>query len=109
MATPSVVFQRQRHIGFFAYILKSAPARMTTLDTNRMMIVYFCCSALDILGALDDEAFIDKKAVVDWILRMQVLPTHGDGAAWAKGASRTSEGEVAEEEDSVDSVEGGSD
>lgn len=55
--------------------LKVLPGQMTVLDTNRLSIVFFSVSALDLLGKLD-EALGDKKkrSVIDWIYALQVLP-----------------------------------
>ena len=72
-------FDRKRHIRYFAHSLRSLPSAYSNLDTNRLTLVHFSVQSLDLLGVLDDEDMlnilsIDKKAVVDWIYSLQVLP-----------------------------------
>jgi len=55
--------------------LKVLPSVMTMLDTNRLSIVFFSVSSLDLIGCLDG---IDRKAVVEWIYALQVLPEKGE-------------------------------
>ncbi|KJE91609.1 geranylgeranyltransferase beta subunit [Capsaspora owczarzaki ATCC 30864] len=66
-------FIRQRHAKYFAMCLKVLPRSMATLDTQRMTLVYFAVSGLDLLNSL---ALIESRraAIIDWVYAMQVLP-----------------------------------
>ena len=65
-----------RHIKYFLTNLRGLPTPYSAADTNRMTLVFFCVSALDILGALEgDDAVLtqaDKDRIIDWIYANQV-------------------------------------
>lgn len=61
---------REAHIRFFVSCLETGfPEQFVSLDTSRLTAVYFAVLGLDMLGALDQ---IDKRAVVSYILAMQI-------------------------------------
>lgn len=63
--------QRDLHIRYFTNCLNGLPGPYKSLDTNRVVLVYFAVSALDILGALD--SYPHKQSVIDWIYSHQVV------------------------------------
>ncbi len=63
-------------------MLHSLPAPYTSLDSNRMMVLYFCLSALDILGAVD-SLMLEKTELINWIYRHQVFNRAGDPGSCA--------------------------
>lgn len=84
---------RNKHIKYFQRLIKSLPEPYGTLDSNRIMVLYFCCNALDILGVLNtidtnssgsvkssttasstssQDLSIDPAAIIEWIYSMQV-------------------------------------
>jgi geranylgeranyl transferase type-1 subunit beta len=58
--------------------LNAFPVQYQSLDPNRMTILYFTISGLDILGQI--ESISNKQAIIDWVYAQQVLPaSDGDG------------------------------
>mmetsp|Transcript_21508 Transcript_21508/g.40150 ORF Transcript_21508/g.40150 Transcript_21508/m.40150 type:complete len:361 (-) Transcript_21508:393-1475(-) len=65
------------HANYFARFLQLLPDAYTSLDTNRMMLVYFACSALDTLDKLD--LVKNKQEVIDFVYSNQVVITDRNG------------------------------
>lgn len=84
---------RSKHIRYFQSLIKGLPEPYASLDSNRLMVLYFCCNALDIMGVLNtidmhssgtvkasskpsitagDDLGIDPAALIEWIYSMQV-------------------------------------
>jgi geranylgeranyl transferase type-1 subunit beta len=72
-----VQFEKQRHITYWLRCLKMfLPAAYQSLDGNRMMIVYFSLSALDLLDSLFSKTTeTERMDYADWIYSCQ----HPDG------------------------------
>eukprot|EP01027_Heterolobosea_sp_BB2_P018269 GEZU01025761.1.p1 GENE.GEZU01025761.1~~GEZU01025761.1.p1 ORF type:complete len:203 (-),score=31.22 GEZU01025761.1:475-1083(-) len=68
--------EREKHIRYFQHHLKILPHHYTSLDTNRMTLLFFCVVGLDILGALD--TIDNKQEIIDWIYAQQVKPASPD-------------------------------
>ena len=71
------VFDRERHIKYFAHHLVQLPYPYSSLDTNRLTLVHFAVHALDMLGVWDDDATVqtlglNKQHIIDWIYGLQV-------------------------------------
>lgn len=65
-------FDKEKLIKFFMRSLYVIPAHYQGQDPNRLTLLYFTVSGLDILGALDK---IENPArIIDWIYSLQVLP-----------------------------------
>lgn len=64
---------REKHIAFFRRCLGVIPSMFQEFDPNRMTILFFCISGLDLLKALNvlDES---KQDIIDWIYAQQILP-----------------------------------
>jgi geranylgeranyl transferase type-1 subunit beta len=79
------------HVRYFASCLRRLPAGYSSLDTNRLTLVHFCCHALDLLGYWDPNASSGddddddddndgndnekeclRRNVIDWIYSLQV-------------------------------------
>jgi geranylgeranyl transferase type-1 subunit beta len=60
---------------------------MESVDSNRMTLVFFAISGLDLLGTLDAKLTPERKAeIIDWIYALQVVvPRHPAGAAGGGG------------------------
>ena len=76
-------FERLRHIRYFTNSLQNLPKQYSSADTNRLTLVHFCIQALDILGCLpgvgccgrvEEEVYISRNAIVEWIYGLQTLP-----------------------------------
>jgi len=66
----------ERHVKFFTMHLRCMPQGYESLDTSRMTLLYFCLSALDVLGALDQPSphRPTNEQLIDWIYAQQVHP-----------------------------------
>lgn len=66
------VFQREKHIKFLLRHLTILPTEYTGLDSNKMTLIYFIVSSLDVMGELD--RIPNKQSIVDFVYSCQVLP-----------------------------------
>ena len=80
---PALALNRKRTIAYFLYHMRMLPTAYDGLDTNRMTALYFCLSALDLLGALE-HLEQPKESIVEWIYSLQVLPNAEMGAGGQK-------------------------
>lgn len=69
---------RELHVRYFNSFLGLVPSAYTSLDTSRLMMVYFALNALDMLGALDRVP--NKQEIIDWVYANQVRVTDSNGA-----------------------------
>jgi len=68
-------FTLSKHGTYFKRHMMRLPHHYKTMDTNRLTLLYFCLSGLDLLGMLDD---VDKAEVVRYIYSLQSpLQDHG--------------------------------
>lgn len=51
------------------------PAPYASQDSNRLTLIYFVVSSLDLVGKLD---LVDRKQIIDFIYSQQVLPDSSD-------------------------------
>mmetsp|Transcript_16250 Transcript_16250/g.35561 ORF Transcript_16250/g.35561 Transcript_16250/m.35561 type:complete len:410 (-) Transcript_16250:155-1384(-) len=61
-------FSVKKHAIFFQQQLEKMPEPYKTMDVNRLTLLYFCISGLDLLGALDS---IDKERIIRFIYSYQ--------------------------------------
>eukprot|EP00475_Leptophrys_vorax_P027592 TRINITY_DN3933_c0_g1_i5.p1 TRINITY_DN3933_c0_g1~~TRINITY_DN3933_c0_g1_i5.p1 ORF type:complete len:344 (+),score=68.75 TRINITY_DN3933_c0_g1_i5:1164-2195(+) len=66
-------FNTEMNISMYRRFLNTFPVQYQSLDPNRMTILYFTLSAMDILDKLD--LVPDKPAIIDWVYAQQVLPS----------------------------------
>ncbi|TYJ57561.1 hypothetical protein B9479_001643 [Cryptococcus floricola] len=65
-------FKRNAHINYFRRCLMALPTAAEGHDSNRITIAYFCLSALDLLGALQDKTSEEQRnGWIDWIWTLQ--------------------------------------
>ncbi|RSH89479.1 hypothetical protein EHS25_002028 [Saitozyma podzolica] len=65
-------FRRNAHVAYFQRCLRALPTAAQGHDPNRITIAYFCLSALDLLGALDDHVALEQRqSWADWIWSLQ--------------------------------------
>lgn len=64
---------KERLVKFFLRTLYIIPSKYQSQDPNRLTLLYFTISGLDILGALDKVE--NKARIIDWIYSLQVLPS----------------------------------
>jgi geranylgeranyl transferase type-1 subunit beta len=91
-STSISVFDRERHIKYFAHHLVQLPYPYTSLDTNRLTLVHFAAHALEMLGVWDDperlsKLGLNKQAIIDWIYNLQVCCSGGDNVAGFTGGT----------------------
>eukprot|EP00746_Dinoflagellata_sp_MGD_P140523 gnl/MRDRNA2_/MRDRNA2_73756_c0_seq1.p1 gnl/MRDRNA2_/MRDRNA2_73756_c0~~gnl/MRDRNA2_/MRDRNA2_73756_c0_seq1.p1 ORF type:complete len:399 (+),score=31.33 gnl/MRDRNA2_/MRDRNA2_73756_c0_seq1:89-1285(+) len=68
-------FSWSKHATYFLKHLEAMPGQYRTMDNNRLTLMYFCVSGLDILGRLGD---IDKQRAVNYVYSQQsTLARHG--------------------------------
>lgn len=67
---------KEKLIKFFMRSLFVIPNHYQSQDPNRLTLLYFTISGLDILGALDRVE--NKARIVDWVYSLQVLPSASD-------------------------------
>jgi geranylgeranyl transferase type-1 subunit beta len=70
-------FDKERHVRYFAYTLRTLPEPYVKLDTNRLTLVHFATHALDMLGVWDDETTLEamrlsKTSIIEWIYSLQL-------------------------------------
>lgn len=65
-------FDKEINVGMFRRFLNIFPVQYQSLDPNRMTILYFAVSAMDILGELDK---VDKQGTIEWVYAQQVQPS----------------------------------
>jgi len=63
-----VEFLLERHGAYFKENMKSLPSFYATMDSNRLTLLYFCVSGLDLLGMLDT---VDKDSIVRYVYSLQ--------------------------------------
>lgn len=61
-------FAIERHGAYFRQHMQCFPSPYKTMDTNRLTLLYFCISGLDLLGLLDT---VDREAVIEFIYSWQ--------------------------------------
>ena len=79
--------ERAKHVGFFKRHLELLPQPYEAADHQRMTLVYFSLSALDLLGALDS---VDAGPIVEWVYAQQIIPSaeSGCGEEWRRAGFR---------------------
>jgi geranylgeranyl transferase type-1 subunit beta len=92
-------FERLRHIRYFTTSLQSLPKQYSSADTNRLTLVHFAVQSLDILGVLpnhdcicgdvNEEIYLNKDEIIEWIYQLQTLPVKHKGS----GSSSSSDNE----------------
>lgn len=65
-------FDKEKLVKFFMRSLFVIPNHYQGQDPNRLTLLYFAISGLDILGALDK--IDNKQRIIDWVYALQVLP-----------------------------------
>ena len=84
-------FERLRHIRYFTHSLRTLPKQYSSADVNRLSLVHFCIQSLDILGCLpgggrggggeeicgtvNEDVYINRGEIIDWIYGLSTLPT----------------------------------
>ncbi|GBG32677.1 Geranylgeranyl transferase type-1 subunit beta [Hondaea fermentalgiana] len=74
---------REAHIRYFSMFLGLVPKAYTSLDTSRLMMVYFAVNALDMLGALD--RLKNRQEIIDWVYMQQVVVVDGQNGPGCGG------------------------
>lgn len=75
-ATQGIKFEKEKHLRFLQGCLRLLPATYASQDPNRLTLLYFIVSGLDLFDAT--HLLKDKQAVIDWVYSLQVLPDEKD-------------------------------
>lgn len=68
-----LVLETKKHTTFFLRHLRMLPRPYVSADTQRMTIAFFCLSALDLLGTLEEKTTDEeRKRYREWIWRLQL-------------------------------------
>ncbi|CAE7479585.1 PGGT1B [Symbiodinium sp. CCMP2592] len=68
-------FDCAKHVAYFKQHAKKLPEPYKSMDTNRLTLLYFSVSGLDLLGKLDE---LDREQTIEYIYSYQSpLPDHG--------------------------------
>jgi len=68
-------FAFEKHASYFKQHMAKIPSVYKSMDTNRLTLLYFCISGLDLLGMLGDT---DKAKAIEYIYGLQSSqPNHG--------------------------------
>jgi geranylgeranyl transferase type-1 subunit beta len=82
MACADVALHRAKHVAYFRSFLGVVPGAYLSLDTSRLMILYFSLSALDVLGALDEVVDASlRRELVEFVYAQQVVVDADKGEA----------------------------
>jgi geranylgeranyl transferase type-1 subunit beta len=76
MACSEDEFKREMHIKFLLRHLHFMPTEYSGLDSNRMTLLYFVVSSLDLMGELD--RIPDRQAIKDFVYSCQITPAPGE-------------------------------
>ena len=64
---------KSKHTKYLSRMLKVLPECLSSMETTRMTLVYFCISALDVLEEIDKVLSPeDKASTINWIYSLQV-------------------------------------
>jgi len=73
MAKPQL--RIEEHKRYFRRSLDVLPSESAMFDYSRLTILYFALIGLDILGGLDSLADGYKQDIVEWVYRLQLVPS----------------------------------
>ncbi|KAL6733307.1 hypothetical protein Aduo_003961 [Ancylostoma duodenale] len=71
----------QKHVKFLIRHLNVFPEQYCSLDTNRVTLLFFAISALDLLGELNRLLTEERrKSIIDWIYKLQITSRRPPGS-----------------------------
>ncbi|RZC41524.1 geranylgeranyl transferase type-1 subunit beta [Asbolus verrucosus] len=65
-----IKFNPKSHKKYLLRILHGLPSSLSSMDTHRVILIYFAISGLDLLNELDSVP--NKQSIIDWIYSLQV-------------------------------------
>lgn len=72
-------FEREKHKFYLKHILKNIPSIMVSMDSNRVVLVFFAIGGLDILNELPNLPEKYRESIINWIYRLQVVGSETGG------------------------------
>ncbi|KAK6732531.1 hypothetical protein RB195_016730 [Necator americanus] len=73
----------QKHVKFLIRHLNVFPEQYCSLDTNRVTLLFFALSALDLIGELDGLLKEERrKSIIDWIYKLQITSSDVNATLW---------------------------
>lgn len=76
---------KENHIRYFLMLLRTPPSGFTPLGPHRMLLMYFCVSGLDTLGALVNVSTEQRECIARYIASCQCPVTGGIAASPLRG------------------------
>jgi len=61
------MFNRSEHITYYKHCLQGLPGDYIELDTQRIVLLYFCVLGLDVLGGLSDLTHEEKNNIIGFV------------------------------------------
>lgn len=61
------MFKRSEHVTYYKHCLQGLPADYIELDTQRIVLLYFCVLGLDVLGALSELTCLEKESIIGFV------------------------------------------
>ncbi|KAG5895316.1 hypothetical protein JTB14_029149 [Gonioctena quinquepunctata] len=72
-------FSADLHEKYLLFILNGKlPSSLSSLDSNRSLLLYFAISGLDVLGKVDNIPTERRESIISWIYSLQVVDDEGD-------------------------------
>lgn len=78
-------FARESHVQYFKMHLNVFPQPYSSQDTNRITLLFFCVSALDLMGYEFSQQ--QKENIIEWIYSLQIVCGAESGFAGFRGGS----------------------
>ncbi|KAJ8932951.1 hypothetical protein NQ314_014330 [Rhamnusium bicolor] len=66
-------FAPELHKNYLLFILNGKLPNMSSMETNRSVLMYFALAGLDILNEIDNISDERKKSIIEWIYSLQVV------------------------------------
>jgi hypothetical protein len=79
--------EKENHLKYFNYHIKKLTHHYQGQDTNRITLLYFCVSGLDILNALD--TITNKEEIIKWVYSLQIVPNNEEEEKFSENSGFT--------------------
>ncbi|KAJ8940949.1 hypothetical protein NQ318_010150 [Aromia moschata] len=70
---PLLKFAPELHRKYLLFILNGKLPNLSSMETNRSVLMYFALSGLDILNEIDNIPPERKRSIIEWIYSLQVV------------------------------------
>eukprot|EP01100_Stratorugosa_tubuloviscum_P013648 TRINITY_DN6982_c1_g2_i1.p1 TRINITY_DN6982_c1_g2~~TRINITY_DN6982_c1_g2_i1.p1 ORF type:complete len:354 (-),score=148.24 TRINITY_DN6982_c1_g2_i1:55-1083(-) len=74
---------KNAHINYFKSCLECLPTFAQSQENNRLTMIYFCVSSLDLLDSIN---ILDKESIINYIYSLQIHPKDPNGVGGFRGS-----------------------